>query len=57
MNQKYIVLAAIGFVAWFSWFYRYDASGGNGLVLDRWTGTMVSIRGDGFDLSKYEVVE
>lgn len=51
MNQKYLAIAAIVFIAWFSWFYRYDLDS-DGVVLDRWKGSVI-FHGDGkYDLSE-----
>lgn len=49
MNQKYLAIAAIVFIAWFSWFYRYDLDS-HSVVLDRWTGSVIT-GGHRYDLS------
>lgn len=53
MNQKYIAIAAVVFIAWFSWFFRYDLSSTeNGVTLDRWTGDLIFRGNHKADLSK-----
>lgn len=58
MNQKFIGIAAVVAITWFSWFYRYDPSAGSGTVLDRWTGVLI-IRGgdDAVDLAEVETMD
>lgn len=53
MNQKYIAIAAVVFIAWFSWFFRYDLSSSErGVTLDRWTGSLIFAGKYKADLSK-----
>lgn len=45
MSQKYFAIAAIVFIAWFSWFFRYEpmpkSEGSSSVMLDRWTGNIL----------------
>ncbi len=53
-----MAIAAVVAIAWFSWFYRYDVSGGTGLVLDRWTGILIThYGGEAVDLSQAETMD
>jgi hypothetical protein len=42
MNQKYLAIAAVVFIVWFSWFFRYEPIVTNGapMILDRWNGNI-----------------
>lgn len=51
MNQKYFAIAAIVFIAWFSWFFRYNL-GSHMVVLDRWTGSVIMSGDERSDLSE-----
>lgn len=51
MNQKFLAIAAIIFIAWFSWFFRYDLDNDRA-VLDRWTGSVIFDGHDKDDLSR-----
>lgn len=50
VNLKYLAVAAIVFLIWFSWFFRYDL-GTQHAVLDRWSGSLI-YRGDKTILSE-----
>jgi hypothetical protein len=39
--RKSVAIAAIAFVVWFSWFFRYEPADNGMVVLDRWTGWVV----------------
>lgn len=51
MNQKYLAIAAIIFIAWYAWFFRYDLDNDRA-VLDRWTGNVIFDGHDKDDLSR-----
>jgi hypothetical protein len=50
MNQKYLAIAAVVFIVWFSWFFRYEPMVTNGapMILDRWNGNIYILYDDGY---------
>lgn len=41
MRSRLYAAVAVALVMWLSWLFRYDPSGGHGIILDRWTGDAV----------------